>query len=445
MIDIHCHILPKVDDGPKSLDESKKMIDMAYEDGIRGIVLTPHFNHPIDFKASLAVEEAYGLVKAYVEEKYGDLSLYLGAEVYIEKDYHRSIERIEDIHRINNSSYVLMEFPRDIKKEVIIEIIHEAKIRGIRPVIAHIEMYEDIVKNIDCMEKIKLEGALIQVTASSLMGKQGLKIRDFIRKAISKGYVDVIASDAHGDRKRRPRLGEAYEYVNKNYSQEVADKLFIKNPSLLIGDLEIPKFKIRASKSKAKTTILVASLTLSLFILLAFTRNMGNNISYSDKGEENIKEEETSRLEVIEGSSEKNLDDTFTLKEVEDLPPMEEDCEGEVEVISQYDKIVDKYYSRLNKLQEEYTSQVEGIVAKIIDAKENIEDEEERNREINKYIDKLMNMEELLDINVYEELYNMQNDLEEFRFEVYKVNEYRQTYHSKKAELKEYYINSIRN
>lgn len=186
MFDVHCHILPMVDDGSSSIEESLNMIKIAYEDGIRGIVATPHQNHPIDFKPKYTVEKSYEIIKDKINNLYPDFELVLGHELYVTNDFVSMLKNEAKAFVINNTNYILVEFDRDVTFEFISETVHELLVVGLKPILAHVEMYEILAKSPKFVYMLRNQGAYIQLTGSSILGKRGKQLKTFCIELLKK-------------------------------------------------------------------------------------------------------------------------------------------------------------------------------------------------------------------------------------------------------------------
>jgi len=221
MIDIHAHVLPFVDDGSKSVEDSIDLLKEAKNCGVTDIVATPHFKN--NFKASKSqILESFNTLMPHAKEI--GINLYLGQEL---KHYSGDLANLlkQEHFTINNSNVVLLEFD-SFQEEDISEVAYSFSKKGFVPVIAHVERYPYCLDGFT-IEEIKSCGGLIQVNASSVVGKLGKKIKKFVFNLIKYGLVDFIASDIHSFREND--MKKAYDLVSKKFSKEVAEKLFINN------------------------------------------------------------------------------------------------------------------------------------------------------------------------------------------------------------------------
>ncbi|WP_122638402.1 tyrosine-protein phosphatase [Romboutsia sp. Marseille-P6047] len=242
MIDIHCHILPGVDDGAVDLEEALEMARIAEKEGIKKIINTSHF-HP-EFKYIMG-EELVDIVDRFnitLKANKINLEVLLGNEIYYTDEIIENLDTLS-FYTLNKSKYVLIEFsPMNIHKNLA-DVVYEVKLKGYTPVLAHVERYNNIIENPNIIYDCIKEGAIIQVNASSILGKHGKEIKRTSDILLDNNMVHIIASDAHGSERRRPQLKEAYNFVENKYSKEVADNLFNNNQSLIIKneDIIIPK------------------------------------------------------------------------------------------------------------------------------------------------------------------------------------------------------------
>lgn len=238
MIDIHCHILPNVDDGSESLEESIEMAKIAESEGITRIVNTSHCHFDFKYKKGNELKLELEKFNQALKEENINIEVLLGNELYYTSDL---IERFDelDFFSMNNSKYILMEFsPINFPKNIE-DVIYEIKIRGYIPIIAHAERYKQVQEDVNIVLDCIKEGALIQVNASSILGKNGENVEDTSKKLLDNNMVHFVATDAHSSNRRRPLIKDSYNYILKNYGKEVSEKLFIENPTAVIENRDI--------------------------------------------------------------------------------------------------------------------------------------------------------------------------------------------------------------
>lgn len=227
--DIHCHILPGIDDGSRSMEETVKMLSLAYESGTREILATPHFHprrgHAPAEKVLKKVEE----VQKIAAEKFPGLSLYPGNELYY---CHDIIEKISDgeVLTLNNSSYVLVEFSFTEELRKIKTGLNRILMGGYSPVLAHVERYEELTGDWDALEELTEAGVYLQINAETLQGKLGMGKKRFVKKLLKEEMVSFVASDAHDAARRTPVLNKSAEYVQKKFGMDTVRRIFQENP-----------------------------------------------------------------------------------------------------------------------------------------------------------------------------------------------------------------------
>ena len=235
-VDAHTHIVPCVDDGSTSLDASIKMIEEEIGMGVKTILCTPHYRKGMFESDNELIEINFKALCDKVCELGLDVKLYLGREIYVNSihgGYERTLDRIRsgEVKGYNNTNNYLLEF--SYTKEIDIgEVAYSMKTNGFTPVIAHIERYTYLVDDLEKIYDIKNNGGIIQVNASSIIGKDGFRIKRYTKKLLENDLVDIISSDIHENRVNY--FKKAYDYICKKFNKELADKLFFENPIKLI-------------------------------------------------------------------------------------------------------------------------------------------------------------------------------------------------------------------
>ena len=244
MIDLHCHILPGVDDGAQSPEESLSMARKAVEDGIHTIVATPHTLNGIYFNPVRKVISRVSDLQDVLLKNHINLRLYAGADVYLSP---HMLEQIEggDACTINNAKrYMLLEFPPQALPPGVKDEIFTLKVNGITPIITHPERHSVIQHDMDILYELVSMGALCQVTAMSITGDFGGTVRQCSNMLLKHRLIHVIASDAHSSETRPPVLSQALEATAEIMgSYEDAERMVTEAPaSILSGKtLEIPE------------------------------------------------------------------------------------------------------------------------------------------------------------------------------------------------------------
>lgn len=226
--DIHTHILPATDDGAKDLQTALAMAQLAYEDGTRAMVLTPHYRGVYRQNTPAMLQERFAAFAEAVRERLPDMTLCLGSEVQYQIDVFQLLHSGE-VLPLCGSRYVLLEFMGNARRSRIVSGVAEARQFGYVPIIAHAELCDALRADPTLRAEILGLGALLQINADSLLGRHGLGVKLFCHKLLRSRQVHFVASDAHGTQIRKPELKKAYQLVQMKYGEEYAGRLFDEN------------------------------------------------------------------------------------------------------------------------------------------------------------------------------------------------------------------------
>lgn len=233
MIDIHCHILPFIDDGPTDIARFKEMANIAVKSGITDIIATPHhrnedYYNPKDKILNLVLE-----YQQILKHDGNPLIIHPGQELRLHRELFMNLDY--EVLTVNGAGkYLLLELSNREIPDYAYETIYELRLRGIRPIIAHPERNKVFEREPNILHDLVLEGAYMQLTAGSILGKFGKKIRSFSEKLIEHKMIHFIATDAHNSSSRNLLLKEAYEYVTKAYGASYT-QYYMKNAEKLLG------------------------------------------------------------------------------------------------------------------------------------------------------------------------------------------------------------------
>lgn len=200
MTDIHCHAIPMVDDGSPSMEASLAILRHEIENGVDAVICTPH-HRIIDkyVKSAEEIKARFQELKDAAQAAQLPIRLYLGQEIYYNtnEDIFGMLKNGE-LLTMNGGNRILLEFLPIVPPSNLHDLVFNCIVKGYEPIIAHAERYRWMTYEL--IEEMKQEGALIQLNASSVIGKAGLKRRFFTSKLIKNGLVDFIAGDAHSFR-----------------------------------------------------------------------------------------------------------------------------------------------------------------------------------------------------------------------------------------------------
>lgn len=229
MIDLHCHILPGVDDGPVEMQTAVEMARIAAEDGIKTIVATPHIKDTFYSPAKLLA--LVSQLNNYLVHNKIPVKVLLGGDAFALLDPWRLKK-----YTINNSRYILIEFPHNYLPSKSREILFSLALQGLCPIITHPERNSAIMNKPDLLFDMLNGNALVQITAGSLTGEFGHNEQACAIYLLKKSAVHFIATDAHSTDSRRPVLSNGLKHAEKILGLEKAKKLVWDNPSAVVND-----------------------------------------------------------------------------------------------------------------------------------------------------------------------------------------------------------------
>lgn len=229
MVDVHCHMIPGVDDGSRSMQETLQMLKIAERQGTTHVIVTPHFKNGHHNASPKKVEGLLNDIRAEAEEAGINISLYQGNEVFY---YDEMCEELDTgkISTINGTGYVLVEFlPTDTFvyiRNALDNIISE----GYTPILAHVERYSCMLDNTDNVSELRQLGVSIQTNASSITGDTGKDIKKYVHKLLKDKLIDYVGTDSHRAEGRRiPGMKACSELLYKKYDKDYVDEILYLN------------------------------------------------------------------------------------------------------------------------------------------------------------------------------------------------------------------------
>jgi protein-tyrosine phosphatase len=236
MVDLHCHILPGLDDGPATIEESIAMAESAIADGITHVVATPHSSSRYFFDF-LRVRRLRDELQARIGDR---LKIATGC------DFHLNLENLESFRKdprhycINQRDFLLVEFNEFSIPPAMDQMLHEIQLAGVRPVITHPERNGILRAHPERLKKWVRRGCFAQVTGGALTGGFSAGSQEDALRWIGEGLIHFVASDAHNLRSRPLCLQPAYDAVVDRFGQEKARALFQDNPLSAFEGRELP-------------------------------------------------------------------------------------------------------------------------------------------------------------------------------------------------------------
>lgn len=232
MIDIHSHILPGIDDGAKTMEDSLNMVKHAANEGITKIIATPHHKNGKYENIASEIMHKVDELNALIKDHHIDIQVLPGQESRIFGDILEDYEKGE-ILTLNQSRYVFIEFPSNHVPRYTKKLLFDIQLAGLSPIIVHPERNTEIMENPSILYKLVEQGAATQVTASSVTGHFGKKIKKFSHQLIEANQAHFVASDAHNLEGRTFRLKEAYDVIGKEIANDYV-YLLKENAELLV-------------------------------------------------------------------------------------------------------------------------------------------------------------------------------------------------------------------
>lgn len=250
LVDIHCHILPGIDDGSKDWATSMKLARDAVKDGVTHAVCTPHtlngryLNHKQDV-IKLTNEYQKRLDDAEI-----DLTVFPGQEVRLSGDLTKALDDDDILFLDEDGRYMLLEFPSDDVPAYAKDMIFQVMQRGVTPIIVHPERNSRILKEPTILQDLIEQGCLVQITASSYVGTFGKNIEDLSRKFIEAGQCACFASDAHDLPNRQYEYSEALEKLANEFGQGMAQSFRDNAQAIVNGDNVVMNWRPLRRKKK---------------------------------------------------------------------------------------------------------------------------------------------------------------------------------------------------
>lgn len=232
-IDIHTHILPEVDDGARTMEESMQMLDLLYQQGVRTVVATPHFEPGSNHVSGEQLKRVFEDTRDALTKLHADMELFLGNEVFYIPGIAADMEEFS-VFSMAHSRYVLIEFPENSPLDYLQKAILEFRYNGFYPIIAHVERYSAINRDIRNIERLIEAGAYIQVNLSSLSESFFNRRSTFCKKIIEQGCVHFLGTDCHRMDWRRPEVDNGVQILQKCVSLERIQQLLHVNPKKII-------------------------------------------------------------------------------------------------------------------------------------------------------------------------------------------------------------------
>lgn len=221
MIDLHCHILPGIDDGPKTMEESLQMVKEAAKQGIHTIVATPHHQNGKYQNEKQIILHHVDKLNALLKDQEIAVKILPGQEIRLYGELIQDYDSGTILTKNETGKYILVEFPSNHVPRYTESLLYDIQLKGLIPIIAHPERNTEIIERPGLLYDLIKKGALSQVTAASLTGEFGKKIKKFSMQLIEHNLAHMIASDAHNTTSRSFKLREAYDVLEKEFGTDM--------------------------------------------------------------------------------------------------------------------------------------------------------------------------------------------------------------------------------
>jgi len=233
MTDVHCHVLPGLDDGARTVEDSLAMLEAAEKDGITAVVATPHSNLQYDFHPSMVNAALEKLCAAYT----GPIEIHTGCEMHLMLTTLDQAVADPKRFSIAQKSYLLLELNDYALFSNTEDNLKALEGAGLRIIIAHPERNPLLQSRIEMVREWAAAGRLMQITAASIFGRFGKQAAKTSRELLDAGLVHIVASDAHDIRRRPHGMAAARTWIEENYSPDLARLLFVDHPNAIVrGD-----------------------------------------------------------------------------------------------------------------------------------------------------------------------------------------------------------------
>ena len=237
MLDLHCHLLPGIDDGAVDLDMALEMARMAVADGIRVVACTPHIYPGMYENNADGIRAAIASLQAELDQRDIDLKLVEGADVHLAPDLVGDI-KAGRVPTIAGSRYLLLEPPHHVAPPRFEDSVFALTMAGYVPVITHPERLSWIEGQYDVFERLVKGGTWMQLTAGSITGRFGKRPQYWAERMLDENMVHIVATDAHHPRRRPPLLAEGRDAAARRVGEQEAVHMVCTRPQGIIDNVE---------------------------------------------------------------------------------------------------------------------------------------------------------------------------------------------------------------
>lgn len=227
--DIHCHMLPGVDDGAQDMETTMEMFRISYDEGARIIVLTPHYEGAHNHYQPEELDSIFEKVKEEAGKRWQDLELYLGNELLYEQGISEHV-KAGKVHYINGTKYVLVEFNIRISYRELYHAVQKLQKMRFRPIIAHVERYKCLTKHPEHIAELCQMGVYLQMNMSSVLGSIFNENVRWCRNLLKEKRISFLGTDAHDVKHRSPQTKEALFWMEKHLDTKYLEDILWNYP-----------------------------------------------------------------------------------------------------------------------------------------------------------------------------------------------------------------------
>jgi len=253
LVDIHCHIIPGIDDGAKSAVVALAMARLAVEDGISTIIATPHQLGSYAHNSGQMIRQRTAELQEQLVANGIPLKVLPGADVRIEPDMIDRLRSGDVLTLGDHGRHVLLELPHEIYFPLE-SVLESLKANGMTGILSHPERNQGLIKQPELIAPLVERGCLMQVTAGSLMGTFGSQSQAIAEWMVQQSLVHFVATDAHGYKSRRPLLKRAFDRVSQLMSEEIALNVCCRNPVAVADGVDLEKVTQKAHTRQGKNS-----------------------------------------------------------------------------------------------------------------------------------------------------------------------------------------------
>jgi protein-tyrosine phosphatase len=238
VIDLHCHILPGIDDGAPDLETSLAMARIAVAEGITVTACTPHMMPGIYDNRGPDVRERIKLLQSELDAAGIPLKLVTGADIHLQEDLGARLKS-GGLLSLNDSKYFLFEPPHHIAPPRLEDAVFNVMSAGYQPLVTHPERLSWIETHYDVMKNLSHQGVWMQITCGSLTGRFGRRPHYWAERMLDEGLVHVLATDAHNLKNRAPLMAEARAKVANRLGEQAAEDMVVTRPSGVLANVAL--------------------------------------------------------------------------------------------------------------------------------------------------------------------------------------------------------------